>query len=102
MKKVFSKLACLRGCFIREGQRRGGQAVGSSALSRGFAARSLLSSAQLLLASQGFSIAFSLFFSGNEPGTNPDNFNCLQKTVKIVKFYRYLFKEYHLMTSGNA
>ena len=62
MKKVFSKLACLRGCFIREGQRRGGQAVGSSALSRGFAARSLLSSAQLLLASQGFSIAFSLFF----------------------------------------
>ena len=84
MKKVFSKLACVRGGFIREGQRRGGQAVGSSTLSRGFAARSPLSSAQLT--TQGFFNSFLLFFFQEMNRAQIQTIlNVLQKTVKIVK-----------------
>ena len=70
---------------MTEGQRRGGQG-GSSAHSRSFAARSLLSSAKLLLAIQGFSTVFSFFFLGNKPGTNSDNFNCFPENSPTFTF----------------
>ena len=85
MKKFFLEIS-LRPWRLYKGRSTERRASGSSALSRGFAARSLLSSAQLLQASQGFSIAFSLFFFREMNRAQILTIlTVLQKTVKIVK-----------------